>query len=171
MNAVLKNIKERRSIRAFQEEPIAKEKLQAIVEAGAWAPTARNTQSFQLVVLSDTEKIAALSKAMGNALGNPGYNMYYPTALIIAANDPENGEGYADCSCALQNIFLAAHSLEVGSVWLNQLKDVCNDKEVRSLLDSYGLPSNYVVWGAAGLGYTDNLNPPAPERKVVIHYA
>ena len=48
MNEVLKVLKERRSIRAFRPEPLKKEDLDAIVEAGLYAPSAKNLQSTKL---------------------------------------------------------------------------------------------------------------------------
>lgn len=50
MNEALKVLKERRSIRAFRPEPLKKEDLDAIVEAGLYAPSAKNLQSTKLVV-------------------------------------------------------------------------------------------------------------------------
>lgn len=49
----------------------------------------------------------------------------------MLSNDRENTNGLADCSCALENIFLMANSLGIGSCWVNQLKNICDEKEVR----------------------------------------
>lgn len=54
---------------------------------------------------------------------------------------------------ALENIFLAAHALGVGSVWINQLRDFCDVPEVRALLHEYGVPDGHAVYGSAALGY------------------
>ena len=57
MNEVLKVLKERRSIRAFRPEPLKKEDLDAIVEAGLYAPSAKNLQSTMLVAVQDADTI------------------------------------------------------------------------------------------------------------------
>jgi nitroreductase len=61
--------------------------------------------------------------------------------------------GRDDCACALQTIFLAAHALGVGSVWINQLRHVCDEAKVRDLLTAYGVPTTHKVYGCAALGY------------------
>ena len=62
----------------------------------------------------------------------------------------------ADCACALENIFLMANSLEIGSCWINQLKTICDEKEVREVLTSFGIPENHIVWGMASIGYPNS---------------
>ena len=63
MNEVLKVLKERRSIRAFRPEPLKKEDLDAIVEAGLYAPSAKNLQSTKLVVVRDAACLLYTSDA------------------------------------------------------------------------------------------------------------
>ena len=55
MNETLKILKERRSIRSFRPEPVREEDLNAILEAGIYAPSAKNLQSTKLVVVQDRE--------------------------------------------------------------------------------------------------------------------
>ena len=63
---------------------------------------------------------------------------------------------------------LAAHSFGIGSVWINQLRTLCDDPEVRALLDEFEIPSDHVVYGMAALGYpadaTQKGNPTKSER-------
>lgn len=63
MNEVLKVLKERRSIRAFRPEPLKKEDLDAIVEAGLYAPSAKNLQSTKLVVVRDSRRACQIGTA------------------------------------------------------------------------------------------------------------
>ena len=67
--------------------------------------------------------------------------------------------GKEDNACALENIFLAAWSFGIGSVWINQLQGICDRPAIREILDSFGIPKNHVVYGMAALGY------PAQEPK------
>lgn len=171
MNQVLENIKTRRSVRSFREKPISREDLSAIVEAGQYAPTAMNRQNFQFTVLTGKEKIEGLAKVIREELGNgPDYNFYAPAALVLLSCDRENSNGMLDCACALQNIFLAAHSLSIGSVWINQLRDICDKPAVRQVLSALGLPESHVVWGMAALGYAAET-PSAPVRRSKVVYA
>lgn len=169
MNEVLKNIKSRRSVRSFTAELISKEDLAQIAEAGAWAPTGNNRQSFRFTVLG-REKIEALANVVGAQIGDPAYDFYKPAALILVSNDRGNSNGLADCACALQNIFLFAHSIGIGSVWINQFKLICDEAPVRAALGQIGIPAEHIVWGVAALGYAEQKNATEPQRKAVIRF-
>lgn len=58
-----------------------------------------------------------------------------------------------DCACAIENMFLAACSLGIGSCWINQLGTTCDDPQVRELLTELGVPENHKVYGCVALGY------------------
>ena len=109
MNEVLNNILTRRSIRKFKPEQIKDEELDLILKAGIYAPSGMNRQSLKFTVLQDKEKIEALEKVVRKALGrDEGYNFYAPPTLILLSNEKVNTNGLADCSCALENLFLMA---------------------------------------------------------------
>ena len=69
-----------------------------------------------------------------------------------------------DCACAMQNIFLAAKSLGIGSCWINQLGQTCDDPDVRAFLTKLGIPENHRVYGCAALGYA--AAAPMKEKKL-----
>ena len=157
----IQNLLTRRSIRAFQETPVEKEKIETMLQRAVHAPSAMNRQTWHFSAILSAEKIQKLAKAMGAALGNPEYNMYKPAALII----PSNTEGReADNACAMQNIMLAAHAMDVASVWINQLKDTCDDPAVRALLTEFGVPQDHKVYGIAALGYAAGDPRPADKK-------
>lgn len=163
-NEAIQNMLTRRSIRAFQETPVEREKIETILKCATYAPSAMNRQTWHFSAVLSAEKIQRLAKAMGKALGNPDYNMYKPAALII----PSNEEGKAaDNACAMQNILLAAHSLGVASVWINQLKDVHDDPEVRAILTEFGVPQEHIIYGVAALGYAAGDPRPADKKHPV----
>ena len=141
MNEVLNNILTRRSIRAFKKEQIKDDELEMILKAGIYAPSGMNKQSWQFTVVQNKEKIEALAKVVREELGrDEGYNFYAPPTLIMLSNERDNNNGLADCSCALENIFLMANSLGIGSCWINQLKTICDNKKVRDLLNEFEKP-------------------------------
>lgn len=154
MNEVLENILSRRSIRSFKEEQIKDEDLEMILKAGTYAPSGMNRQSWKFTAIQNKEKIQALAKVIRETLGrDESYNMYNPVTIILLSNDRDNSNGLADCSCALQNIFLMANSLGIGSCWINQLKTICDEPKVRNLLNEFEIPDNHIVWGISALGY------------------
>ena len=165
MNAVLENILNRRSTRSFTDKKISREDLDLILKAGIYAPSGMNKQSWQFTVVQNRDKIQALAKEVRDVLGRaPEYNFYGPDTIILVSNEKDNTNGLADSACALENIFLMAQSLGIGSCWINQLKTICDDEKIRPILDSYGIPENHIVWGMAALGYASTTSP-APERK------
>ena len=153
MNAVMENILTRRSIRAFQNKEIPREELEQIIRAGLYAPSGQNRQTWKFTVVTDREQIGKLAEVIGRKLGRDGYDMYSPQVLIIPSNEKESRFGREDDACAMENMFLAAHSLGIGSVWINQLQGICDEPAIRRILTSFGVPSDHVVYGMAALGY------------------
>ena len=171
MNPVLQNILTRRSVRAFTDKKISREDLDLILKAGIYAPSGMNKQTWQFTVIQNQNKIQELAKAIGKSLKrDANYNFYGPDTIILLSNEKDNSNGLADCSCALQSIFLMANELGIGSCWINQLKTICDEKEIRTLLDSYGIPENHVVWGIAVLGYPEKPNEIKPKNESVIKF-
>lgn len=94
-----------------------------------------------------------LAAAVEKTLDRQGYDMYQPQVLVIPSNEKESRFGREDDACAMENMFLAAHSLGIGSVWINQLQGICDEPAIRRILTSFGVPSDHVVYGMAALGY------------------
>ena len=124
MNETLQTIFTRRSIRSFTDQPISKEHLDLLVQAALCAPSGMGLQTWQFTVVSSREKIDRLAQVIGKTLNRENYDMYRPAALIIPSNEKESRFGKEDDACAMENIFLAAHSLGIGSVWINQLQGI-----------------------------------------------
>lgn len=80
---------------------------------------------------------------------------YHAPTLVIVSNEPTQWWAGMDCACAIENMFLAAHSLGIGSCWINQLGTTCDDPEVREFISSLGVPENHKVYGCVALGYAD----------------
>ncbi|HHW25640.1 MAG TPA: nitroreductase [Bacillota bacterium] len=171
-NLAIENIMTRRSIRSFTERRISRADLEVIARAACYAPSANNSQVWQFTVLHDREKIAELAAAVAGALGRGSdYNFYKPDAFIICSVPRDYRLGREDCACALQNIFLAAHSLGIGSVWINQVSATCDNEKVRAVLDKFGVPNDHVVWGCAALGYPEGPSGWETEKKLsAIHF-
>lgn len=157
MNEVFENIITRRSVRAFnQAKKVDKKTLEDIVTAGMFAPTARNRQLTQFTVVAKESLINELATAVGIALERGSdYDFYKPTAIIITSCPKDSKFLKEDTSCALQNMFLYAHSLGVGSVWINQLAVCCNHENVREILTTLGVPTDHDCGGMMALGYPE----------------
>ncbi len=155
MNDVMQAILNRRSVRRFTDKRVSREILEDLVQAGLHAPSGMGKKTWKFTVISDPDKIKALAELMASESGRKGYDMYRPTALIIPSNLRDSSFGMEDNACALENIFLAAYSYGVGSVWINQMRDLCDLPAVRSRLTEFGIPGDHVIYGMAALGYAD----------------
>lgn len=153
MNTVIENILTRRSVRAFSEKDIARNELEEILKAGLYAPSGMNRQTWQFTAIVNRDKIQRLAKLIEEKLNRKGYNFYNPSVIVLVSNEKTSNWGKEDSACALENMFLAAHSLGIGSVWINQLKDICDEAEIRQYLNEVGLPEEHTVYGVAALGY------------------
>lgn len=162
MNSVMENLLTRRSVRAFEKKEIPADELDQILQAALYAPSGMGRQTWQFTVVTDREKIQKLAAVVEKELNRPGYDMYAPEVIIIPSNERDSRFGKEDNACALENIFLAAHSFGIGSVWINQIRDICDAPAACALLKEWGVPDSHVVYGIAALGYP----APAPEKEI-----
>ena len=156
MNEILKLLEERRSVRAYQKEQITDEQLDAIIQAGIWAPSAKNQQSPVIVAVQDPETVAQLSRLNAQIMGvesDPFYGA--PTVLVVLADPKATNEINAVCDGALVmgNLMNAAWSLGIGSCWINRAREMFALPEGKALLAKWGLPEDLVGVGNCILGY------------------
>jgi nitroreductase len=183
-NEVLDCIRARRSTRQFQERQIEAEHLEAILDAAIWAPSGGNSQSWLFTAIQDKyilSKINELVKegfqhwipdddypgkhrAKSSAQMKDYHFFHHAPTLIIASNRPNYENAMADCALALENIFLAAHSLGLGSCYINQLHWLRNDPEIRNYLFELGIPKEHTICSSAAIGYIARESS-APVRK------
>ena len=154
MNELINLILKRRSCRAFSEKDVLESDVKQILECALSAPTGMNLQTWSFVAIMNREKIQRLAAAVGKALNRgAGYNMYNPSVLILTTNDKESRFREVDNACAMENIYLSCEALNLGCVWINQLKDCYDEPEVRAILDELGVPKNHGIYGSAAIGY------------------
>lgn len=177
-NEILANIKARRSVRAYTDRQVAEEDLLTVLEAAAYAPSGMHLETWHFTAIQDREKLAQLNEYIKGAFAKSDephlqergrsktYCCYYqaPT-LVIVSNEPTQWWAAMDCACAIENMFLAAQSLGIGSCWINQLGTTCDDPEVRRFITSLGVPENHKVYGCVALGYA-NPEVPMKEKKI-----
>lgn len=170
MNQTLETILSRRSIRSFLCKPISEEDIKQIVDAAVHAPSGMGRDTWQFTVVQSREKIQKLAKVIEKETGRENYTMYHPEVLIIPSNLRESPFGKEDNACAMENIFLAAHSLGIGSVWINQLNGISDRLAIREVLSELSVPSDHVVYGMAALGYPDGTEIIPKVRKGAVVY-
>lgn len=167
MNETLKTLEERRSIRRYRAEQIKDGELNAILEAGTFAPSAIGGQSATMVVVQDRETIAELSRLNAEVWGrdiDPFYGA--PTVVVVLADPSVTNADNAqrDGSLVMGNLMNAAWSLGVGSCWINRAKEVFGLPAGKALLRKWGLPETLTGVGNCVLGYAEDV-PAAKPRK------
>lgn len=148
----LKALEERRSCRSFKKEQITDAELDAVLEAGLWAPTAKGTQDVIMVVAQDpalVKRLSAMNAAVMNSSSDPFYGA--PTVVIVLSKRGKND--MVDGSGVLNYMMLAAEELGLGSCWINRAKEVFDTEEGKALLKSWGIEGDYVGVGNCILGY------------------
>ncbi len=117
-NPTLSAIRERRSVNEFVSEPISDEQLDAILEAGRWAPSALNSQPWNFVVVTDPAIRAEIGAILRlRTLVWSGF--VEAPVMIVVSVDPSRDPSHfvEDGAVAAQNICLAACSVGLASSW------------------------------------------------------
>lgn len=176
MNETMQTILNRRSIRAYKPEQIKDEELQQILQAAKYAPSAMNEQSSHFTVIQNPETMKKVSEACRILYQNSGRKMFEerakaedfsityhaPTFILVSGKEdaiaaPLNG------ALALQNMFLAAESLGIGSCWIHVVSQLFTGETNQELKAELGIPDGYNVLFSGAFGYKA-MSPAAPQR-------
>ena len=182
MNEVLSAIKSRRSVRNYSPDQIRQEHLDQIIEAGIYAPSAMNEQSWHFTVIQNRELLNRIDETvkeqmarsdvewMRNNAANPEFSVTYHAPTLIAVSGNEAAVSWqADCAFAMENMMLAAESLGIGSVCLGLVKFfLLQEGEAERL----GIPAGYKPFYGMAFGYkTNDKAIEAPKRNMdVVNY-
>ena len=161
----LELIRTRRSYRSYKPEQITDEQLNAVLEAGTYAPTSRGLQSPFIVAIQNEDLKARLAKMNAEIMGvttNPYYDA--PTyVLVFVPSDAPNG--IQDASLVMENMMLAAHAQGLGSCWIHREREMFATEEGKELMQQWGLPEGLIGIAALALGYPNGEPSPAKPRK------
>ena len=116
---VFEAIANRRSIRAYKNEPVPAESLERILEAARVAPTAANRQEFKFVVVTDE----GMRKALASACNNQTFVGDAGVVIAACAINPERRFHAVDVAIAVDHMTLAAHALGLGTCWIGAFSE------------------------------------------------
>lgn len=156
----------RRSTKKYDAQPISKEDIEKIVQAGQNAPSGMNLQPTAFVVIENKELRDELSRLNGEVFKkvHPNFNgdPFYGAPVVIAVlASPEISRNYLyDGSLAMGNMLNAAHALHIGACWIHRAKEVFASAEGQKLLKEWNLS------GYEGIGFCILGKPEAEERTV-----
>jgi len=158
MNEVLKAILARRSVRAFTDRPVAREAVDAILEAGRFAPSGKNTQPWRFIVVESADRRAALARLA------PQADMI-ATAPVTLAVLRDRDAGYDELKdaqgigAAIENILLAVHSLGLGACWMGKTRDAAIEGEL-------GVREGEELMALIPIGYPAQAPTPKPREAI-----
>ncbi len=164
----LEVLKNRRSVRKFKPDQIKEEELNAVLEAGTFAPTGGGTQSPLIIAVQSPENVAKVVALNAKVIGKD-MNPYYgaPTILLILATEramnPEIGtlDGASVCT----NMLNAAYAAGLDSCWIHRCHQMFEMEEGKALLKEWGINEPVTGVASIALGYRDCEIAPAKERR------
>ena len=160
----MKNMLTRTSVKKYKSDPVPKELIDQIIEAGTHAASGLNKQSPIILAVTNTQVRDELSKLnMGKDpfhRADPFYGA--PCVLVVLADKSVHTHVY-DGSLVMGNMLLAAHSLGIGACWVHRAREVFETEEWREWLRGLGVADEYEGIGNCVIGYLDGEYP-APKE-------
>lgn len=147
----LKAIMGRRSIYQFKNTPVSDEDLKTILEAAMNAPSAGDGRPWHFVVIKDRQTLNALADDVDE--GKDLFKQARAAILLCGDESKEFLPGFypQDCACAGQNIYLAAHDLGLGTVWIALWSVSTRIEAVRRIIGN--LPDHISPFALFPIGY------------------
>lgn len=145
-------LRKRRSIRRFEDRPVAPELVAILEEAVLRSPSGKGTNPWEMVFVDDRASLEALSRARPHG---SSFLRNAALAIVVCGDEARSDTWVEDCSIVAIIAHLTAASLDLGSCW-NQIRmrehadGVSADTYVRETL---GIPAHLRVEAIIGIGY------------------
>jgi len=173
MNEIIDAIKARRSTKSFKSDPVPKEIVDRVIEAGLCAASAQGKQ-VPIVVAVTNKKLRDRLSEMNRKVGgwDEGFDPFYgaPLVLIVLADKNWANRVY-DGSLVIGNMMLAAHSLKIGSCWIHRAKEEFDSDEGKAILKELGISGDFEGIGHCVLGFPSATREAPPRRAGRVFYA
>jgi nitroreductase len=168
---VLRAVKGRRSIRAFEHDDVSSEIVEKLLDAAIWAPSAGNIQPWEFIVIRKPE----IKRALAQAALDQTFIEEAPVVIVVCANENRSSQRYGirgktlyciqDTAAAIQNLHLAAYSLRLGTCWIGAFRE----ERAREILK---IPQGIRPVAIIPVGYPAETPPPRNRRPMsqVVHY-
>ena len=165
MNAVIKNLIERRSVRGYTKELVPEKVLEEILEAGKYAPSGMGCQGTMMAVTQNPELVSKLSMMNAAVMVVDSDPFYGAPTVIVVFSDSTKPTCVENGSLVMGNLMNAAHALGVDSCWIHRAREVFESEEGCKMKKEWGIPDSYVGIGHCILGYAAGEYPKAKPRK------
>ena len=155
----------RRSIRKYQNKPVEPEKIDSLVEALLRAPTSRGKNSWDFVVVTDSDLLQKLSSAKPHGAS---FLRNAALGMVVCANPQISDVWIEDASIASTFIHLAAASLGLGSCWIQIRERMHDDTQTAEayISEILNLPAHIKVVSIVAIGYPDERKSAHPRESL-----
>ena len=180
---LMKAMKERRSVRNFQDKPVPQDLVRKILEVVDYSPNAGNRNSIRTVVLTRREEIDYIGKAHTTIITNfnrgivslPTEEMiekspsaFHNAPMVIALFGPKNFYfSPADAYILAQNMALAAYEQGISTCIVGEVLNALGTEKGQALQQEFGIPQDFAPQAYLTMGYCKGNYPKRPAR----HYA
>lgn len=183
MTNTIKELMERKSIRAYTEQEITKEQREAILMAAMHAPTAGNQQMYTIIDIQDQEKKERMAilcdnqpfiaKAKLVLVFCADFQKWYDAFIEGGANPRKPGLGdlllaVSDTNIAAQNAVTAAESMGIGSCYIGDVMERCEDMRECLNLPEYVFPAAMLVFGYPTEQQKQRIKPTRCELEDIV---
>jgi nitroreductase len=177
INEVIRAIYTRRSVREYKDKKISEDIIKNILNAAVMAPSSNNYQPWNFSIVTSKEKIEDFAEIACNIINEKGiveeydvqfkpYDIFYDAPLLIIISGKKNYKWLKDdINLAVQNMFLAAQSLNIGSCWIGNAIVLDEVEDVRNQL---GIPNDFTIVAPLIFGYPEKIDKIIPERNINI---
>lgn len=163
-NKTIEIIKNRVSCRSYSDKKVPLKKSMEVAEAGKYAPSGKNRQIANIIIVNSKKNVGKLRGLSEKDLGRDC--MYGARTVILVIGPKDDNFTFQDCSCILENMFLAASALKLGSCWINQFEALLSSYDGKKVRKSLGISEDERIVGACILGYPkDGIFPEPKPRK------
>jgi len=144
----------RRSIRTYTGEPVSREVITELLEAGMAAPSSNNRKPWHFIVIRDRATLTKLAESHPH-----GKMLSEAAAAIAVCGDTTVSPDFwiQDCAAATENILVAVAALGLGAVWLG-----CHPREdrVSAIKEVLGVPGHIGILSLLSIGHPGEKKEP-----------
>jgi nitroreductase len=161
----------RRSVRAFEKKRVEPEKVETLLECAFAAPSSKNIRPCHFVAIDDEGLLRKIGGAVEATRAVGGAPLTIAICVDVAAYEKDHkmtdGTWMEDCSCAMENILIAARALGLEGFWLQIANRAEREQAVPPLLN---LPEGVRLLALAVLGYgTEHKAPHSGTDGTKLH--
>lgn len=184
MNEVIRQLFERKSMRVFTQQDISPEDKALILDAAAQAPTAGNQQLYTILDITDQTLKEALvhtcdaqpmiAQAKMVLIFCADCRKWYDAFRFAGCEPRKPGVGdlmlaVSDANIAAQNAVVAAQSLGIGSCYIGDIMENCEEQRKLLRLPAYVFPAAMLIFGYPTQQQLNRPKPPRSPRHTVVH--